>query len=249
MKTRNNLNQLVRLNKYIADCGISSRRKADELIINGRVEVNGKVCTELGTKINPRKDKIFVDGKQVVQLDEPVYIVLNKPKDCITTTKDEKGRTTVLDYVRVKQRIFPVGRLDRDTTGVLLLTNDGEFANLLMHPRYEIQKSYKVTLEEPIKPEDIQKLARGIKLSDGITQPAEVYVIPKSKNKEVGIIIHEGRNRQVRRMFESLGYTIKKLDRISYGPITTEGLKRGQWRFLTKKEIENFKKLFEGESQ
>ncbi len=247
MKRHNNFDQLVRLNKYIAECGISSRRKADELIKSGRVEINGKICRELGIKINPQKDKIFVDGKQVLKLDEPVYIVFNKPKDCITTTKDEKGRISVLDYVKIRQRIFPIGRLDRDTTGVLLLTNDGDFANMLMHPRYEIQKSYKVTLEQPIKPEDVFKLTKGIKLSDGVTQPAEVYVIPNSKNKEVGIIIHEGKNRQIRRMFESLGYEIKKLDRIAYGHITTEGLKRGQWRHLTRKEIEYFKKLFKGD--
>lgn len=249
MKKDNSNYKYVRLNKFIADCGITSRRKADELILSGRVSINGKVCLKLGTKIDTDKDKVFVDGKEVLPLDKPVYIVLNKPKDCITTTKDEKGRTTVLDYVRVKQRIFPVGRLDRDTTGVLILTNDGEFANMLMHPKFEIEKSYKVTLEEPIKVEDITKLARGIKLSDGMTQPAEVFVIPGSRNKEVGIILHEGRNRQVRRMFEALGYEIKKLDRIAYGHITTQGLKRGEWRYLTKKEIDLFKKSFKGDKE
>lgn len=249
MKQKPDKFKYIRLNKYIADCGVASRRKADELILNGRVALNGKVCIMLGTKINPLKDKVFVDGKEVVPLDKPIYIVLNKPKDCITTTKDERGRTTVLDYVRLKQRIFPVGRLDRDTTGVLILTNDGEFANMLMHPKYEIEKSYKVTLQEQIKFEDLQKLAKGIKLSDGITQPAEVFLIPGSRNKEVGIVLHEGRNRQVRRMFETLGYEIKKLDRVAYGHITTEGLKRGEWRYLTKKEIDQFKKSFKGESK
>lgn len=247
MKKNPNSFNYIRLNKYIAECGVTSRRKADELILSGRVTVNGKVCDQLGTKINPSKDKVFVDGKEVVHLDRHIYIVFNKPKDCITTTKDEKSRVTVLDYVRIKERIFPIGRLDRDTTGVLLLTNDGEFANMLMHPKFEIEKSYKVTLTEPIKIEDVQKLARGIKLSDGMTRPAEVFIIPGSRNKEIGIVIHEGRNRQVRRMFETLGYEIKKLDRVAYGYVTTEGLKRGQWRFLTKKEIELFKKSLKGE--
>ncbi|MDI6803067.1 MAG: pseudouridine synthase [Bacteroidota bacterium] len=234
--------KLVRLNKFIADCGLASRRKADTLIEEGRVKVNDKIKTELGFKINPSRDKVFVDGKQAVKLDKPVYIVFNKPKDCITTTKDEKGRTSVLDYVKVRDRIYPIGRLDRDTTGVLLLTTDGEFANHLMHPKHEIKKSYKVTLNEPMTPQIAAILSKGVKISGRQTEAAEVIIIPGTKNKEVGIIIHEGRNRQVRRMFEAHNYEIKKLERIAYGDVSIEGLKRGEWRYMTKKEIESFYK-------
>jgi pseudouridine synthase len=236
---------LVRLNKFIADCGVTSRRKADDLILDGRVKVNGKVVFELGQKINPETAKVFINEKQITQLDEKVYIVFNKPKDCITTLKDERGRTTVFDYVKVKERIFPVGRLDRDTTGILLLTNDGELANVLMHPKHEIKKSYKVSIDKPITREHAIDLKKGIRLSDGKTEPAEIYIIPNTKNLDIGIIIHEGRNRQVRRMFESLGYEIKKLDRIAYGDISYEGLKKGQWRLLTRREINYLLKLKE----
>lgn len=236
---------LVRLNKFIADCGVTSRRKADDLILDGRVKVNGKVVFELGQKINPETAKVFINEKQITQLDEKVYIVFNKPKDCITTLKDERGRTTVFDYVKVKERVFPVGRLDRDTTGILLLTNDGELANVLMHPRHEIKKSYKVSIDKPITREHAIDLKKGIRLSDGKTEPAEIYIIPNTKNLDIGIIIHEGRNRQVRRMFESLGYEIKKLDRIAYGDISYEGLKKGQWRLLTRREINYLLKLKE----
>lgn len=238
----NKTEQQIRLNKFIAECGITSRRKADELITEGRVKVNNKVVHELGLKINPIHDKIYVDGEQVVNLSRLVYILLNKPKDCITTTKDERDRTTVLDYVRVKERIFPVGRLDRETTGALILTNDGEFANMLMRPQYEIKKTYIARIDKPITNEDINKLRRGVKLTDGVTHPAEADILPNTKKMEVGIIIHEGKNRQVHRMFESLGYEVKRLDRIAYENITLEGLKRGRWRFLTKKEIESFRK-------
>lgn len=231
---------LVRLNKYISECGITSRRKADALISEGKVTVNGKIVYELGTKIHPTNDKVFINGKQVTLLDERVYIIFNKPKDCITSLKDEKDRTTVIDYVKVRERIFPVGRLDRGTTGVLFLTNDGEFANKLMHPKFEIKKTYKVTIDKPITTEHSEKLRKGVKLSDGITEPAEVHIIPRTDNKEIGIIIHEGRNKQIRRMFEKLGYDVKKLDRLAYGDISYEGLKRGQWRYFTKKELNSF---------
>ncbi len=232
--------ELVRLNKYISECGITSRRKADELILAGKVTINGKIVFELGTKINPKHDKIFVNGKQVTILDERVYIVFNKPKDCITTSKDEKERTTVIDYIKVRERIFPVGRLDRGTTGVLILTNDGEFANKLMHPKFEIKKTYKVTIDKPITSEHSEQLRKGVRISDGLTAPAKVLIIPRTDDKEIGIIIHEGRNKQVRRMFEKLGYDVKKLDRLAYGDISYEGLKRGQWRYFTKKELASF---------
>ncbi|HEY6192539.1 MAG TPA: pseudouridine synthase [Bacteroidota bacterium] len=228
---------MMRLNKYLSAAGIVSRRKADQMITEGRVSVNGTVATVLGLKIDPGKDQVFADGKQVLILDEPVYVVLNKPRDCITTMSDERDRPTVLKYVRTKERVFPVGRLDRNTTGVLILTNDGEFANALMHPKNLVDKAYKVTLTEPVKPEHIRRLAEGIRLSEGKTAPAELHVLPKSKNMVVGIIIHEGKNRQVHRMFEALGYQIEKLDRVGYGGITYEGLKRGEWRYLRKSEV------------
>lgn len=234
---------LVRLNKFIAHAGVCSRRKADELIRSGRVQVNGKSVSNLGMRIDPRKDRVFVNEKQVVMLDEPVYIVLNKPKDCITTASDERGRATVMDYVRVRERVFPVGRLDRNTTGVLLLTNDGEFANRLMHPKSEIKKAYKVTLDKPLNPGDAEKLGGGIRLSEATTAPAEIHILPGGKKKVVGIAIHEGRNRQVHRMFEALGYEVEKLDRVSYAGISYEGLARGQSRYLTKRELRALKEL------
>ncbi len=233
----------IRINRYLSMCGVASRRKADALVLQGKVEVNGRVLTDVGTKINPARDKVFVDGKQVTRVHDYVYLVMNKPKDTITTLSDEKGRATVMSLVKTKHRVYPIGRLDRNTTGVLLLTNDGEFANLLMHPRYEIPKTYHVTLTEPLKPEDSDRLRKGIRLEDGTTAPAEVYLLPGGKRKEVGITIHEGRNRQVRRMFESLGYNVKKLDRVAYGPVTTEGLKRGETRTLTHFEARQLREL------
>ncbi len=232
----------IRLNKFLANAGIASRRKADVMIQEGKVRINGKIVTDLGVKINPSRDKIFVNDKQVALVDESVYIVFNKPKDCITTSSDERGRTTVMDYIRIKERVYPIGRLDRNTTGVLLLTNDGEFTNRLMHPKFEVKKAYKVTLDKPLTRDDAQKLTSGVRLSDGMTKPAEVYFVPQGKNKIIGIIIHEGRNRQVHRMFETLGYEIHKLDRIAYGDITYEGLPRGRWRYLTKGEIKTLMK-------
>ncbi len=235
--------ELIRINRYLSMCGIASRRKADEFVTNGSVQINGKVMTDLGRKINPQRDKVFVEGKQVAQVHDYLYLVMNKPKDAITTLSDEKGRTTVMSLVRTKQRVYPIGRLDRNTTGVLLLTNDGEFANRLMHPKFEISKSYQVTLETALTHEHTEKLRKGVKLDDGKTSPAEVYIIPGGKGKEIGIIIHEGRNRQVRRMFESLGYEVKKLDRVAYGPITKEGLARGGTRSLTRPEVRQLRKL------
>ncbi len=239
---QNSIKSHIRLNKYLATAGIASRRKADQMIQEGKVKINGKIVVDLGVKIDPDKDKIFFNEKQVVLLDELVYIVFNKPKDCITTARDERGRTTVMEYVRVKQRIFPIGRLDRNTSGVLLLTNDGEFANRLMHPKFEVKKAYKVNLDKALIREDADKLFHGIRLSDGMTKPARVHMLPGHKNKVIGIVIHEGRNRQVHRMFEALGYKIEKLDRVCYGDITYEGLARGRWRYLTKAEVKTLMK-------
>ena len=228
---------LIRLNKFLSLAGVASRRKADDLIISGVVTVNGKRVTELGSKVNPSTERVFVSGKQVVLFDKHLYIILNKPKDCITTTKDEKGRRTVLDLVRVKERVYPVGRLDRNTTGALILTNDGELANRLMHPRYEVKKAYEVELDRELSAESLKALRTGVSIAGQRTSPAEVYVLPRTSRRRVGIIIHEGKNRQVRRMFEACGYDVKKLHRVSDGPITIEGLARGEWRFLSKREV------------
>ena len=232
----------IRLNKFLSMAGVASRRKADTLIEEGKVRVNGKVVTSLGMKIDPMLDKVFLNENQVVILDEPVYIVFNKPHDCITTASDERGRTTVMEYVKLKQRVYPIGRLDRSTTGVLLLTNDGSFANKLMHPKQEIKKAYQVTLDKPLAPKDAEKLALGIRLSDGKTAPADIQMLPGGKGNMIGIVIHEGKNRQIHRMFEALDYEVKKLDRVVYADISYDGLKRGQWRFLTNKEINKLKR-------
>ena len=235
-------NPSIRLNKYLSDAGVCSRRKADELIAAGRVAVNGKPVTALGAKVDPGRDKIFVDGRQAVILDEPVYILLNKPHDCITTSRDERGRRTVMHYVRVRERVFPVGRLDRQTTGVLLLTNDGELAHALMHPRHEVEKGYEAALDRPLLPQHAASLAAGVRLADGMTRPADVVILKGGKEHRVGIVIREGRNRQVHRMFGELGYEVAKLDRVSYAGVTCRGLKRGEWRHLTAGEVARLRK-------
>jgi 23S rRNA pseudouridine2605 synthase len=229
---------MVRVNKYLSNAGFCSRRKADELIAAGRVTINGRVVTDLGVKIDPKVDEVFINEQQIVNLDRLVYILFNKPKDCITTTSDDMGRTTVMDYVKIRERIYPIGRLDRNTTGVLLLTNDGEFANALMHPKREIKKAYKVTLDKSLELEHAEKLSKGIRLSDGKTAPAELTILSRGLQRtEIGVVIHEGRNRQIHRMFEALGYVVEKLDRVAYAGITAEGLGRGDWRYLTKGEV------------
>ena len=223
--------------------GFTSRRKADAMILDGLLTVNGNVVLDLGHKIDPRKDVVFAQGRQVSIVRESVYILLNKPKDTITTMSDERGRSTVVDYVRSKQRVYPIGRLDRNTTGVLLLTNDGDLANLLMHPRCEFPKAYKATLDKPLAAEHAAKLEAGIRLSDGKTRPAEIVKIQGGKNKVIGIVIHEGKNRQVHRMFEALGYTVEKLDRVGYGNLTYDGVPRGKWRYLTTREVDTLRNV------
>ena len=218
-------------------CGIASRRKAEELVTKGRVRVNRSIVTDLSTRVNPAHDHVFVDGKPISQVHEHVYLVLNKPKDAITTLSDERGRRTVMGLLKSRHRVYPIGRLDRNTTGVLLLTNDGEFANRLMHPRYEIPKSYRVSLTRSVVPEHLRKLVQGVRLEDGRTAESELYVVPKTHGKEIILSIHEGRNRQVRRMFEALGYEVTKLDRVGYGPVTCEGLGRGESRNLSRREV------------
>ena len=234
-------NEEIRLNKFMANAGICSRREADELIENGKVKVNGVTITELGTKI--KRDDIVEYNDKVVTLENKCYILLNKPKDCVTTSDDPDGRLTVMDLVKnaCKERIYPVGRLDRNTTGVLLLTNDGDLASKLTHPKFVKKKIYQVWTDKDIAEEDMQRLADGIELEDGpIHADAISYVNDRDKN-QAGIEIHSGRNRIVRRMFESLGYRVTKLDRVYFAGLTKKNLARGKWRFLTQEEV-NFLK-------
>ncbi len=242
-KNTNVLPQVVRLNRFIAMAGISSRRKAEELILNGEVTVNKNVVTDLSTKVSPFTDRVAINGRIISIEEKLVYIVLNKPKDYITTARDEKNRKTVYDLVHTRERIFPVGRLDRNTTGVLLFTNDGELAHRLMHPSHRVDKSYHVELTASVDQKDIEKVKKGVHIEDGKTAPARVDSIPGTKNRNLIITIHEGRNRQVRRMFEALGYEVKRLDRVQYAGLTTDGLRRGGWRYLSKPEERMLKKF------
>ena len=226
----------VRLNKLIADAGVTSRRGADQLIADGRVKINGRVVAELGTRVMPN-DRVMVDGKLIGDPERHVYILMNKPKDTITTTSDERGRRTVLDLLNLEERIYPVGRLDRNTTGVLLLTNDGALANRLMHPRHGIPRLYNVVLDKPIELRDAKKIAQGVELENGDqTQRCEVTVDDRDR-AHVRIVLTEGKNREVRRLFEHFGYEVARLDRKEYAGLTTRGLARGEWRKLDRKEV------------
>ncbi len=231
----------VRLNKFIANAGICSRREADELIKSGTVTVNGKVISELGTKIKP-SDQVRYGGEKI-KSERKVYIVMNKPKDFITTVEDPHAKKTVMELFRnkVKERVYPVGRLDRTTTGVLLFTNDGDLAKRLMHPRFKKKKIYHVYLDKALKKNDFQHLLNGIVLEDGpIAADKLSYVDAEDKN-QVGLEIHSGRNRIVRRMFEHLDYKVTRLDRVYFAGLTKQKLRRGQWRYLTDKEISKLK--------
>lgn len=238
----------MRLNKFLAHAGIASRRKADELIAEGKVKVNGEVIKEMGYRVKIA-DKITFDDKRITP-ETKVYILLNKPKDCITTTTDERDRKTVLDLIKAaytqikstkKPRLYPVGRLDRNTTGVLLITNDGELAQNLTHPSKEIKKIYHAVLDKSLKLDDYERIKHGVVLEDGIAEVTEVaYTNPKNK-AEVGIEIHSGKNRIVRRIFESLGYDVIKLDRVYFGGLTKKDIPRGRWRFLDEEEVRRLK--------
>ncbi len=230
-------NEELRLNKYLANAGVCSRREADEYITNGSVKVNGEVVTELGTKVT-RKDSVLFND-QPVSLERKVYVLLNKPKDTVTTSDDPQGRQTVMDLVRnaSQERIYPVGRLDRNTTGVLLLTNDGDLASKLTHPKYVKKKIYHVWLDKDVEETDLAKIAAGIELEDGpIHADAIAYANEEDKN-QVGIEIHSGKNRIVRRIFEHLGYRVVKLDRVYFAGLTKKNLPRGRWRHLTQQEV------------
>ena len=234
-------NEPIRLNKFMANAGVCSRREADELIQQGVVKVNGTPVTELGTKIT-RNDVVEYNDK-VVTLESKCYVLLNKPKDCVTTSDDPNGRTTVMDLVKgaCTERIYPVGRLDRNTTGVLLLTNDGDLASKLTHPKYVKKKIYQVWTDKPISEEDMQHIADGVELEDGPIHADAISYVSPTDRKQAGIEIHSGRNRVVRRIFESLGYHVVKLDRVYFAGLTKKNLPRGRWRYLTQEEV-NFLK-------
>lgn len=236
--------KLIRLNKYLADAGICSRREADDLIKAGVVSVNGRIVSEVGTKVKP-EDKV-VYGGQTLNREKPRYILLNKPKGYITTSDDPYERKTVMELVKgaCDERIYPVGRLDRNTLGLLLFTNDGELAKKLMHPRHGVKKLYHVELDKPLTKNDLLKIGAGVELEDGIADVDKIsWVNTDDSKKEVGIEIHSGKNRIVRRIFESLGYKVIKLDRVTFAGLTKLNLPRGRWRHLSPKEIGMLKSI------
>lgn len=229
---------LIRLNRYIANSGICSRRKADELIEAGVIKVNGEVVTELGHKVDPYKDEVRYNG-EVLKREKKIYVLLNKPKDYITTTDDPQERRTVMQLVdkASKERIYPVGRLDRNTTGLLLMTNDGELADRLSHPRNSVTKIYHAELNRNLTQGDFNKIEFGLELEDGFIKPDSISYVAGASKREVGIQIHSGKNRIVRRIFEHLGYEVVKLDRVVYGNLTKKDLPRGRWRYLEEHEL------------
>lgn len=231
----------VRLNKFIAASGICSRREADQLISAGLITVNGKNITQLGTKVKP-EDDVRYNGNRI-QNERKVYLLLNKPKDYVTTTDDPRERKTVMLLVRdaCTERIYPVGRLDRQTTGVLLFTNDGDLVKKLTHPKYNKKKIYHVFLDKGFSGGDLKKLADGITLEDGFIQPDAISHVSGDSKKEIGLEIHSGRNRIVRRMFEHFGYRVTKLDRVYFAGLTKKNVPRGKWRFLTENEVSRMK--------
>ena len=230
---------MVRLQKYISDAGITSRRKAEELINEGRVKVNGETAT-IGCKVDELSDKIEIDGEMISCRNEKIYIILNKPTGYLSSVTDDRGRKTVIDLIDIKERVFPVGRLDYDTEGLLILTNDGEFTYKVTHPKFEINKTYVATLDNLPKKEEINKFYNGIQVEDYIATAKEVQIINSDK-KEVLITISQGKNRQVRKMFDALGYTVVKLKRISIGKLKLGNLKRGEWK---KTDLNDLHKIF-----
>lgn len=230
----------IRLQKFLANSGIASRRKCEELILDGKVSVNDEVVNELGTKVNPAVDKVEFCGKPVQNLDKMVYILLNKPIGYVTTAKDQFDRDSVLDLVKVKERIVPVGRLDMYTSGALILTNDGDFVYKVTHPKHEITKTYTVTLREIIQNDAVEKLRNGVEIDDYVTRPAKVKILKTDEEKNISrleITIHEGKNRQVRKMCEAVGSKVIALHRSKIGDIGVKDLKLGTWRYLKDFEV------------
>jgi 23S rRNA pseudouridine2605 synthase len=230
-------NEPIRLNKFLSNAGVCSRREADEFIRKGAIKVNGQVITELGTKITRQDEVVF--NERAVQIESKVYIVLNKPKNTVTTSDDPQERKTVMDLVKnaCQERIYPVGRLDRNTTGVLLLTNDGDLASKLTHPSFKKKKIYHVWLDKNVAIEDMEKIANGMELEDGEIHADAISYANEEDKSQVGIEIHSGRNRVVRRIFESLGYHVIRLDRVYFAGLTKKNLPRGKWRYLNEREV------------
>ena len=228
----------LRLNKFLSGSGAASRRKCDEIIASGKVTVNGKVVTEIGSQINEKKDKVMVEGKAVCLPSSFVYIKLNKPKGYACTASDEKGRKTIYDLVDCEERLFSIGRLDYNTEGLIILTNDGDFANKVSHPRYDVEKEYRVTIEGKIKESELAVLRKGVVVDGQKMPPAKVKLLSQDENvSKISVVINEGQNRQVRRMFEAIGREIKLLKRVRIGSVRLGGLSRGQWRDLTEDEL------------
>ncbi|MFC2117619.1 pseudouridine synthase [Bacteroidota bacterium] len=232
---------LIRLNKFIASTGLCSRREADKYISDGLIKINGKVITELGTQVAPKDEVKF--GDQSLRREKLMYILLNKPKDFVTTTDDPKERKTVMELIKKAgtERVYPVGRLDKNTTGVLLLTNDGALTTRLTHPKYKRKKIYHIFLNKPLTSNDMKQIAEGVELEDGIVQADKISYVDIEDKSQVGMEIHSGKNRVIRRIFEQLGYIVVKLDRVWFAGLTKKSLKRGQWRYLSQKEIDFLK--------
>lgn len=236
---------MMRLQKFMAQCGIASRRKSEEIIANKRVKVNGTIVTELGYKIDPLHDVVKVDGKRIKHREKNIYIIMNKPKGYVTTVSDEYSRKTVLDLVKdVKERVYPIGRLDYDTSGLLLLTNDGELAYKLIHPKFEVVKTYIATVKGKPTEEELEKFRNGLEIDRYITSDAEIEILSNTNDKSVvKIQIHEGKNRQIRKMCDKIGHPVTSLKRIAIGELELGTLKKGCWRFLRENEIEYLKRI------
>ena len=230
----------VRINRYLAQCGVASRRRAEELVRQGRVRVNGEVVTGLGMRVTPGVDVVEVDGRVVLPPETTVVVLLNKPRGTVTTAHDERGRPTVVELVDLPQRLFPVGRLDIDTEGALLLTNDGDLAFRLTHPRFGVEKVYHAHLDRPISSADLEHLQRGVMIDTGLTLPCRARTLDDPRRVEV--ILHEGKKRQVRKMFRALGYQVVELRRVAIGPIRLGDLPRGKWRLLTPEEVDRLRR-------
>ena len=230
-----------RLQKYLANCGVASRRKCEEYIKQGKIKVNGEIVTELGTKINPEKDIIEFENKRIKENSKHIYILLNKPIGYVTTADDQFGRDTVLDLVKVRERIVPVGRLDMYTSGALILTNDGNFVYKVTHPKHEIEKTYTVTVKGIVQNSEVEQLRQGVKIEEYTTKPAKVKILKTDTEKDISrleITIHEGKNRQVRKMCEAVGRKVLALHRSKIGNIGVKDLELGKWRYLNSKEVE-----------
>ena len=234
-----------RLQKYLANCGVASRRKCEEYIKQGKIKVNGEIVTELGTKINPEKDIIEFENKRIKENSKHIYILLNKPIGYVTTADDQFGRDTVLDLVKVRERIVPVGRLDMYTSGALILTNDGDFVYKVTHPKHEIEKTYTVTVKGIVQNREVEQLRQGVKIEEYTTKPAKVKILKTDTEKDISrleITIHEGKNRQVRKMCEAVGRKVLALHRSKIGNLGVKDLELGKWRYLNSKEVEQLTK-------